>query len=41
MATARGAITSVLDADGKRCLAAFLLGYLLAEAGVSITALFL
>lgn len=34
-------LTSLIDANGKRCLAAFLLGYLLAEAGVSITALLL
>lgn len=26
--------------DARRCLAAFLLGYLLSEGGVSITALF-
>lgn len=33
--------TSLIDADVRRCLAAFLLGYILAEAGVSITALML
>jgi len=33
--------TGSIDANGKRCLAAFLAGYLLAEAGVSITAILL
>ncbi len=38
---ASDATTSVLDADVRRCLAAFLLGYILAESGVSITAFLL
>jgi hypothetical protein len=30
-----------IDANGKRCITAFLLGYILAESGVSITAFLL